>query len=1010
MKKTINYLLRLLIICFTSVSNSLAQSPTLINPLVKEWKATELAPGGRIDAIADLGDGILIAGSRGNSYGRIFRSEDYGLTWTLAQNIAEPARKGSVTCVAKGSGTDAYLLTEQGDFWRSKDRGKSWTFLAHLTENKNREGFAASYGIMVTKLGTILVTNTDSAGGHIFRSTDRGGQWQDLGLISTRGLYRFTDVGKGILVNGWEGSVYKSEDDGLTWRIRTVLENGKPLYATEYLGSAMAIQASEAGNIYKGSVFGGDWRKVATLTGAADDFAYLGYGIIIYSTYTENRDIYLSLDAGETWQNIGGTGTGVEGDWLDHFIVVPTEDKVICIGGSSKGYILRLQFEKDQLYQKTLPKTGQKVQNESSSSLQFASAKSAVLWSENELNEPEDVLIDGNNAYVPNRDGNNLTVIDIANPKKPRIVSSFRDPELLDAMGVDKHGDILYVTSLTNHKLLILDAHHPKNMRKLSSLTIGGEGRSTDRLRKVVYADGYVYLTHSSEGKLYIVDVRNPQSPVIVGSTATGDGAFAAVIHGNYAYVGGCFPGASLKVIDIADKTAPKVINTLYDAEKYGCICSFQINGKYLYTVAYSSNAFITFDISDPSRPVEAGYLRSNLLDGPGRLVLDGSAAYVINSINDSFATIDISDPKSPRLVHILNDRQLEKAYGLAYSKGHSYIAGRDSRSLVVLEMAKLKPAELDLVGFLKDSKAINAPEDIMIRNNIAYIPCRDGGSLTLVDVADPANPSIRRVFKDKEITDAMGIDINENYLYLTSMTNRMVLILDIGDPDRIKKIASIQLGVDGPNSDRLRKVVYRDNHLFVTHGNSGTLFILNIDDQANPKLISQVETGDGAFNVFLKGNYAYIGGCGGTSLNVIDISDLYHPKLVNTLANDKNYRCLCSFSSAGNYLFAIGFFSSTFVVFDISNPVNIKEVALIKDARLNGANRLYQNEDQIYIATALTDGMVQIDVSNPINPKITHMISSQLLDKAYGITYYKDKVYVVGRDANSMVIFSAGK
>lgn len=1008
MKKGISYLLNLLIIYCASLTQAQAQSPTIPNPLIREWKATELAHGGRIDAIADLGDGILIAGSRGNSYGQIFRSEDYGLSWTLAQNIAEPARKGSVTCVAKGKGTDAYLLTEQGDFWRSEDRGKTWKMLAHLTDNKNREGFAASYGIMVTKQGTILVTNTDPDGGHIFRSADRGGSWQDLGVIAKRGLYRFTDIGKGLMVNGWDGSVYKSIDDGKTWHLGAVLEEGKPLYATEYLGAAMGIQASEAGHIYKGSVFSDNWKKVATLNGAADDFAYLGYGVIIYSTYTDKRDIYLSMDAGETWQNIGGTGTGVEGDWLDHFIAVSTKDKVICIGGSSKGFILRAEFDKKSLYQKTLPKTGLKIQDESSSTFQFTSSNVATLWSHDELNEPEDVLIDGNYAYVPNRDGNNLAVIDIANPKAPSLVSSFRDPELLDAMGVDKQGDIVYLTSLTNHKLLILDARDPKNLQKLSAITIGGEGRSADRLRKVVYSDGYAYVTHSSEGSLYIVDVRNPKKPVIVSSTATGDGAFAAIIHGNYAYVGGCFPGASLKVIDISDKTAPRVINTLYDSERYGCTCSFEISGKYLYAVAYSSNSFITFDISDPARPVEAGFLQSKLLDGPGRLVLDGSSAYVINSINDTFAAIDISNPKSPRLAHILNDPKLEKAYGLATSKGHAYVAGRDSRSLVVLDMSKLKPAELSLKAYLQDPVAINAPEDITIRNDIAYIPCRDGGSLTLVDVADPTKPRVKQVYWDKDITDAMGLDIDGQYLYLTSMTNRTVVVLDISNPDRIKKIAAIQLGVDGANIDRLRKVVYRDKHLFVTHGNSGTLFILNVDDPAKPKLISQVETGDGAFNVFLKGNFAYVGGCGGTSLNVIDVSDLHKPKLVKTVKSEQTYSCLCSFSSSGNYLFAIGYFSSTFVAFDISDPVNIKEVALIQDPRLKGANRLYQHKNQIYIASALTDGMVQIDVTNPKEPKITRMLSSHLLDKAYGITYYKENIYVVGRDADSMVVFSA--
>lgn len=968
------------------------------------WERTELAPGGRIDAIADLGDGILVAGARGASYGRIFRSTDYGKSWQQTQTIAS-GQQGAITCLARGLGQDAYLLTEQGDFWRSEDHGKTWRHLTHITTNKNRDGFAAAYGIMVTPQGTILVSNTDSDGGHVFRSTDRGSRWQDLGKISTKGLYRFVQVGKGVVLNGWDGSIYLSQDDGQTWQQAAMLEQDQPIYATEYLGAAAVIQASFTGNIYKGDTFGHRWRKVDSLAGAADDFAYLGNGVVLYSTYTGKRDMYLSVDAGETWQNIGGTGTGVAGDWMDHVITVPAAESVICIGGTSKGYILRMELTRDELYGLHEPASIGKVRQQTSSSLQFASAHRASYWNPTELDEPEDVLIDGQYAYIPNRDGNNLAVLDISNPDAPRLVSSFRDGDLLDAMGVAKAGDILYLTSLTNHKLLILDASNPLNLQKISSLTIGGEGRTADRVRKVTYADGYAYVTHSSEGTVYVCDVRNPADPRVVGRVTTGDGAFAVYPHGDYAYVGGCFPGASLKVIDIRKKDTPTVVATLPDSGRYGCLCHFEIKGQHLYAVAYSSNAFVSFDISNPARPREVGYLRSDLLAGPGRLALTDSSAYVINSINDSFAQIDIADPTRPRLVHVLSDRRIEKAYGLAVAGGFAYIAGRDSKSLTVLQLDRIHPTERGVVSYLRDSIALNAPEDIIIRNGIAYIPCRDGGSLTLVDVTEPSHPRIRQVFWDTDITDAMGLDIHENHLYLTSMTNRTLVILDISDPDHIQKIAAVQLGEDGPNIDRLRKVVYRDNHLFVTHGNSGTLFILNIDNPEKPRLVSQVQTGDGAFNVYLHGDYAYVGGCGGTSLKVIDIRDLAQPKLVNTLRDRDKYSCLCSFSVQGNHLYAIGYFSRSFVVFDISDPANPREVGLIRDDRIHGANRLSRHGNQVYIATALTDGMVQVDVSEPTRPRIVHMISTQLLDKAYGITYHNGLVYAVGRDADSMVV-----
>lgn len=996
---------QLIFVFFLSISlNTLAQLHDN-NPFFKEWEVMELMPAGRFDAIADLGNGILITGSRNPYPGKIFLSTDYGKNWKLTQEIGDDKGNGGITCLAKGVDNIAYLLTQQGEFWKSVDRGVNWKKIMQITSNKNKDGFAAAYSILVTKLGTVLVSNTDSDGGHIFRSVDNGESFTDLGKISDKGLYRFTDVGKGVMINGWEGKVFISYNDGKSWQVSGSLEGDRPIYATEYLGASKAIQASEDGNIYKGDIWSNKWEKVATLNGAADDFAYLGYGVVIYSTYTQKRDIYLSADYGSNWINIGGTGTKAFGDWLDHFIAVQTDDKVICIGGTNKGFILRAEISRDKLYEYSLKANKQKAYSETIGKKLFADALVGSLTDYESLNEPEDVLIKGDYAYVPSRDGNNVAIIDIRQPKSPTVVANFRDSSLVDAMGVAVDNDILYVVSTINHKLLIVDIKDRANPKKLSELTIGGNGATADRLRKVFYQDGYVYVTHSSEGKLYICDVRNSRKPVVIGSVATGDGAFAVIVHKNIAYVGGCFPGASLKVVDVKNKKNPRLINTLKDDKRFGCICSFEIRDNKLYTVAYSSNAFIVFDISQPQQPVEIGYCRSEMLDGPGRLKLLGNSAYVINSVNNTLAKVDISIPSAPRVSYLLTDRLLEKAYGLDAKDGYLYVAGRESRTLSVIKEELISTAEKGIIGFLQDSININAPEDIVVRNKIAYIPCRDGSTLTLVDVHDPKNPTILNVYQDEELDVAMGLDIYDNYLYLVSMANRKVLILDISDPKAIKKISSIQLGRDGGDFNQLRKVLYREGHLFITQGNIGKLFIVDIRDPKQPRKISEVSTGDGAFNMYFKDNYVYSGGCVGTSLNVIDIKDLYNPVLVNTIRDVNTYNCFCSYGSVGKYFFGIGYFSKTFVVLDISNPLDIKEVAVINDDRINGANRLVKHGNFVYIATALTDGMVKIDITDPTRPEIVDMMTSQLLDKAYGVTYDEGLIYLVGRDADSIVI-----
>src|SRR5699024_7253990 len=77
-----------------------------------KWEVNELVKNGRIDAIADLGDGIVIAGSRWPNPGRIFRSIDYGITWEKIKTLKEPEgtyHNNEILCVMGGPDDYVYL-------------------------------------------------------------------------------------------------------------------------------------------------------------------------------------------------------------------------------------------------------------------------------------------------------------------------------------------------------------------------------------------------------------------------------------------------------------------------------------------------------------------------------------------------------------------------------------------------------------------------------------------------------------------------------------------------------------------------------------------------------------------------------------------------------------------------------------------------------------------------------------------------------------------------------------
>jgi photosystem II stability/assembly factor-like uncharacterized protein len=306
------------------------------------WECRLLIPGGRIDAIADLGNAVVIAGSRDGRPGHLFRSTDAGETWTdLGNLIGTDSPAANVTCVASAGAGTAYLLTGDAHVWKSTDRGETWSNLGRVSTQPRLEPFQHSYGLTVLASGTVLVSDTNPAGGHVFRSEDSGATWHDTGAVSDRALYRFEQTGDGVLVNGWAGRVYKSTDDGQTWRVCGQL-NDSPLYATESLGEGVVLQASESGLIFRSTDNGDTWSQVAKLTDAADDFVSLGNGVVLYSTYTGRNHIYLSRDEGLTWSDIGRVPTAADDDVLDHVIAVQHVGRRYAVGGTKQGYLVRL--------------------------------------------------------------------------------------------------------------------------------------------------------------------------------------------------------------------------------------------------------------------------------------------------------------------------------------------------------------------------------------------------------------------------------------------------------------------------------------------------------------------------------------------------------------------------------------------------------------------------------------------------------------------------------------------
>jgi hypothetical protein len=300
----------------------------------------------------------------------------------------------------------------------------------------------------------------------------------------------------------------------------------------------------------------------------------------------------------------------------------------------------------------------------------------------------EDVHVDGETVYLPCREGKRLTLCSITDPAKPEIISSFTHATLGPVAGFAKHGDTLYLVSQSNSRLLIVDATDKTDLLLLGAVAVG-----SGVLYKVAYRDGYCYVAGQGEKKLYVVDVRNPRQPAVLGSvpvTTEDDGPFSVLLRGDYALLGTIFGKRNrLAVVNVATPTEPRLVNQIFDPVMGHT--SGDVVGDLFFAVNWDANAFLVIDLADSANPKLIAKLVDERLGKPNRCVVGGNRAYLPMVEGDGVAVVDTSDPMNPRFLTSYRNPVLKKTYGAAVCDDLLVVGARGGNSLLILDRSRLE-------------------------------------------------------------------------------------------------------------------------------------------------------------------------------------------------------------------------------------------------------------------------------------------------------------------------------
>ncbi|MCO6475211.1 MAG: hypothetical protein J5I94_01250 [Phaeodactylibacter sp.] len=267
-----------------------------------------------------------------------------------ARSIGPAGMSGRVTAIDVNlhDPDEIYVGTASGGLWKSEGGGVSWKPLFDTV------GIASIGAVAIDQRNPDVIwvgtgegnpRNSQTAGGGIYKSIDRGRTWQYMGLRETRNIHRIIIhrdnpdiVYAGALGNAWADSefrgVYRTEDGGKTWEKILYVDgrtgaadfdvdpsNPNKLFVNmwRYRRWPWTFQSGGEGSGLYMTVDGGDnWKRLDEKNGLPKGtvgkvgiaVAYNDPDVVYALVESEKNALYRSDDGGYTWKKTADRNIG----------------------------------------------------------------------------------------------------------------------------------------------------------------------------------------------------------------------------------------------------------------------------------------------------------------------------------------------------------------------------------------------------------------------------------------------------------------------------------------------------------------------------------------------------------------------------------------------------------------------------------------------------------------------------------------------------------------------------
>jgi hypothetical protein len=395
-------------------------------------------------------------------------------------------------------------------------------------------------------------------------------------------------------------------------------------------------------------------------------------------------------------------------------------------------------------------------------------------------------------------------VFDITNPESPRKLGS-TIPVNGSGWGVAISGTHAYVAATSGYvepggSLIVIDLEDPENAR-----IVGGAfaGYAED----VAMEGGYAFVADEL-GRLHVIDISHPESPPVLGSTATADWATQVAISGRYGYVAEYdWPDqcGHLQVVDLEDPRNPQIVGTVLTPQM---AVDVAVSGHYAYVADVSvygwggDPGIRVVDVTDPAEP---RIVASLPMEGISRLVLNGHCLYVATG---ALQVVSVADPEHPQLV-----------------------------------------ATVPTTG---------AASDVAISGEVAYV-AEGSVSLETFDISSPTNPLPLGVL-GRDPGEVLGgsdaVAVSGSHAYITG-GNSTIRVVDVANPEHPRRLGCVGVGNGGLQWTLTQHLAASGTGVYYCGGYAG-LQVIDASDPRSPRFLGNVLTG-GSRSLALSDSCVYV-------------------------------------------------------------------------------------------------------------------------------------------------------